>query len=66
LVEVENGAAMLTIPLRSAEGMVGALTLERFKGAPFRRAERSFGDALGMLLGPLMALQSERLRPLRA
>jgi biotin carboxyl carrier protein len=55
--------AVLTVPLVSAGGSVGALTLERDGGKPFTDADIAAMEAVGAALGPLVEARgrSERL-----
>jgi RND family efflux transporter MFP subunit len=50
-------AAMMSVPVRHESQTVGVLTFERMEGQPFDTAEREIAAALGVVLGPVWALQ---------
>jgi len=49
--------AMLSVPVRHEAQTVGVLSFERNDGPPFGDAERELAAALGVMLGPVWALQ---------
>jgi RND family efflux transporter MFP subunit len=59
--------AMLSVPLLHEGQTVGVMTLERNTAAPFDAAEQRLARALGVMLGPVWALQraNERSVPRR-
>lgn len=61
-------AAMLSVPVRHEAQAVGVLTFERNAGPAFDDAERALAVAVGVMLGPVWALQraNERSMPARA
>lgn len=50
-------AAMLSVPVRHEAQTVGVLSFERNDGPAFDAGERELATALGVMLGPLWALQ---------
>jgi len=52
-----NVAAMLSVPVRHESQAVGVITFERNEGPPFSEPERELAAALGVMLGPVWALQ---------
>jgi RND family efflux transporter MFP subunit len=50
-------AAMLSVPVRHESQTVGVLSFERNEGPPFGEPERELAAALGVMLGPVWALQ---------
>jgi multidrug resistance efflux pump len=50
-------SAMLSVPIRNASQTLGVLGFERNDGAPFSPAERDLAAAIGVMLGPVWALQ---------
>ena len=50
-------AAMLSVPVKHESQTVGVITLERNAGRPFGTDERELAASLGVLLGPIWALQ---------
>lgn len=57
-------AAVLSVPLANDRDRVGVLTLERAKDRPFTPAELQLCEAIGQLLGPVVALRQRDERPL--
>jgi len=57
-------AAMLSVPVRHEAQTVGVLSFERNVGAPFGDDERELAAALGVMLGPVWALQRANERGL--
>jgi RND family efflux transporter MFP subunit len=55
--------AMLSVPLVVEAQTIGVITLERRSGAPFDDREQRIMRSLGMLLGPVWALQHARELP---
>ena len=55
--------ALLTVPLRHDGQTIGALTLERARGPAFSDHEQRLVTAIGVVLGPVWALQRDRARP---
>jgi len=56
--------AMLSVPLLREAQTIGVITLERQAGAAFDAAEQRLAVALGVMLGPVWALQRAQERPL--
>jgi multidrug resistance efflux pump len=56
--------AMLSVPLPHEARMIGVITLERQAGPPFDAAEQRIARAVGVMLGPVWALQRAQERPL--
>jgi RND family efflux transporter MFP subunit len=57
-------AAMLSVPVRHEAQTVGVLSFERNLGPPFSDDERELAAALGVMLGPVWALQRANERGL--
>ena len=57
-------AAVLSVPLANDRDRVGVLTLERARDKPFTPAELQLCEAIGQLLGPVVALRQREERPL--
>lgn len=55
-------AAMLSVPIRHEAQTVGVLSFERNAGPPFDAAERELVEAVGVMLGPIWALQRANQR----
>ena len=53
---------VLSVPLRNDGVMVGALTFERAKDQPFTAQDLELGEALGTLLGSVLALKRQQER----
>jgi multidrug resistance efflux pump len=49
--------AMLSVPVRHESQTLGVLTFERNDGAPFGPGESALAEAIGVMLGPVWALQ---------
>jgi len=60
-----NVEAMLSVPLLDGAQTIGVITLERASGPPFDAADRRLARAVGVMLGPMWALQGASERPLR-
>ena len=58
-----QSAAMLSVPLRHESQTLGVLSFERQAGAPFDAGEQRIARALGVMLGPVWALQRAQDRP---
>jgi RND family efflux transporter MFP subunit len=56
-------ACILSVPLTAQSQTVGVLTLERTDGPPFDASEERIARALGVMLGPVWALQRARELP---
>lgn len=54
--------AMLSVPLRHESQTIGVITLERNAGPPFDAGEQRIASALGVMLGPVWALQRRHER----
>jgi RND family efflux transporter MFP subunit len=60
-----NVDAMLSVPLLDGEQSLGVITLERVSGPPFDATEQRLARAVGVMLGPVWALQGASERPWR-
>ena len=58
-----DAQAMLSAPLVHGVQTLGVITLERHRGAPFSGDDRQLVGALGVLLGPVWARQSQMELP---
>jgi biotin carboxyl carrier protein len=56
--------ALLSVPIRRSAQTVGVITLERRNGPDFSASERELAASLGVLLGPVWALQQANERSL--
>lgn len=54
--------ALLSVPIRHESQTVGVMTFERREGPPFAARERELAAALGVMLGPVWALQQANER----
>jgi hypothetical protein len=59
-----NVGAMLSVPLLHETQTIGVITLERAAGPPFDATEQRLARAVGVMLGPVWALQGASERPL--
>lgn len=64
LSSARSDAAVLSVPLANDRDRVGVLTLERARERPFTPAELQLCEAIGQLLGPVVALRQRDERPL--
>lgn len=55
--------AMLSVPLQHETQTIGVITLERASGPTFDVAERRLAKAVGIMLGPVWAMQRANERP---
>jgi RND family efflux transporter MFP subunit len=58
-----NVQAMLSVPLLHEAQTIGVLTFERNTGPPFDPGEQRIAQSIGVLLGPVWALQRAQERP---
>jgi RND family efflux transporter MFP subunit len=56
--------SVLSVALANDRDVVGVLTLERARGRPFERADLELCEAVGLLLGPVVALKVRDERPM--
>ena len=64
LSEFASGGAVCTVPFKGAEGVCGAITLERPADEPFDIPTVELAEAVGALIGPLLETQRRDDRPL--
>jgi RND family efflux transporter MFP subunit len=58
-----NVQAMLSVPLLHEAQTIGVLTFERNTGPPFDPGEQRIAQSIGVMLGPVWALQRAQERP---
>lgn len=64
LIDRHGDVAVLTVPLRDADEVIGALALERATGEAFDDDTRNLCMAAAELLGPVLALKRRESRPI--